>query len=290
MSTDRKRKRVDALLVERVGGHGFEPSIRYQWDVQCAADAGASAAASYSPRRAARLHSARCKQRASALLGTLARLAVPRSPVAGCWIARANENASAHGMRRLEACRFIGVEPRIEASLADWPPERNAMPGTAAGTVRMKQLTVAVGDRLRRCSDRRRLRRAAPCSASAACLRAERLAPAARRTRRAAHRSVTASAAGERVVAVHQHLGLDDGNDAGLLAQAPRSAPARARSTAMQPRSSASSAPIRDDAAPLREARAHRCVFGEPLAQSVKAFGDLFRRRARRAASRRHRP
>ena len=34
-------------------------------------------------------------------------------------------------------------------------------------------------------------------------------------------------------------------------------------------------APMRDHGAPLREARAHAGVLGEPLAQAVEAFGDL---------------
>ena len=32
---------------------------------------------------------------------------------------------------------------RAEASSADWPPDRNAIPGTAAGTARKRHLTVA---------------------------------------------------------------------------------------------------------------------------------------------------
>ena len=32
---------------------------------------------------------------------------------------------------------------RAEANSEDWPPERNAIPGTAAGTARKRHLTVA---------------------------------------------------------------------------------------------------------------------------------------------------
>ncbi len=59
---------------------------------------------------------------------------------AGCWMARANENASAHGRRELKR-RFM-VFKRAEASSPDWPPDKKAIPGTAAGTVRHRLFTV----------------------------------------------------------------------------------------------------------------------------------------------------
>src|ERR1035437_9348307 len=56
-------------------------------------------------------------------------------------MARANENANAQGNRDLNLT-FIAFK-RAEASSADWPPDKNAIPGTAAGTARKRQLTVA---------------------------------------------------------------------------------------------------------------------------------------------------
>ena len=56
-------------------------------------------------------------------------------------MARANENANAHGSRDLK--RIFMAFKRAEASSADWPPDKNAIPGTAAGTARKRQLTVA---------------------------------------------------------------------------------------------------------------------------------------------------
>ena len=56
-------------------------------------------------------------------------------------MARANENANAHGSRALNFT-FIAFK-RAEANSAGWPPYRNAIAGTAAGTARKKQFTVA---------------------------------------------------------------------------------------------------------------------------------------------------
>src|SRR5271166_6138185 len=60
---------------------------------------------------------------------------------AGCWMARANENANAHGSRDLN--RTFMAFKRAEASSLDWPPDKNVIPGTAAGTARKRHLTVA---------------------------------------------------------------------------------------------------------------------------------------------------
>ena len=56
-------------------------------------------------------------------------------------MARENENANAQGIRDLNLT-FMAFK-RAEASSAGWPPDKNAIPGTAAGTERKKQLTVA---------------------------------------------------------------------------------------------------------------------------------------------------
>ena len=40
---------------------------------------------------------------------------------------------------------------RAEASSADWPPDKNAIPGTAAGTVRKRHFTVASATSSTRC-------------------------------------------------------------------------------------------------------------------------------------------
>jgi hypothetical protein len=56
-------------------------------------------------------------------------------------MARANENANAQGNRDLNLA-FIAFK-RADANSEDWPPDRNAIAGTAAGTARRKQFTVA---------------------------------------------------------------------------------------------------------------------------------------------------
>src|ERR1019366_6422412 len=60
---------------------------------------------------------------------------------AGCGMARENENATAHGSRDSNLI-FIAFK-RAEANSAGWPPDKNAIAGTAAGTARKKQFTVA---------------------------------------------------------------------------------------------------------------------------------------------------
>jgi hypothetical protein len=56
-------------------------------------------------------------------------------------MARANENVNVQGSRDLNLT-FIAFK-RAEASSPDWPPDKKAIPGTAAGTVRKRRLTVA---------------------------------------------------------------------------------------------------------------------------------------------------
>ncbi len=65
---------------------------------------------------------------------------------AGCWIARANENASAQGSRTSGGRnRTFMAFNRAVADALDWPPVRNIMPGTAAGTTRSRLLHRSVG-------------------------------------------------------------------------------------------------------------------------------------------------
>ena len=62
----------------------------------------------------------------------------PHAASAGAWSARPYENESTHGCgpRELIAFRFS------LACSSDWPPERKTIPGTAAGTVSRKHLSV----------------------------------------------------------------------------------------------------------------------------------------------------
>ena len=86
-------------------------------------------------------------------------------------------------------------------------------------------------------------------------------------------------AALDRVVAVHQHLGLDDRHEPGLLAERRVARErVRVRPDAVLARDAVAD---RDHGAPLREARAELAVLLEPLAQAVEALGDLLAGRER---------
>ena len=90
-----------------------------------------------------------------------------------------------------------------------------------------------------------------------------------------------------RVVAVHQHFGLDDRHDAVFLAK---------RRVARQRMRIRLDADLRrnavadvDDRAPLGETGAELVVLREPLAQAVEAFGDrLVREAGQRLGARIH--
>jgi hypothetical protein len=56
-------------------------------------------------------------------------------------MARENENVNAQGIRDLKRT-FIAFK-RAEASSLGWSPDKNATPGTAAGTVRKRVFSVA---------------------------------------------------------------------------------------------------------------------------------------------------
>ena len=90
-------------------------------------------------------------------------------------------------------------------------------------------------------------------------------------------------AALDRVVGVHEHLGLDDRDDAGLLAERGVAGERmRVRADARDRRDAVSD---RDDRAPLREARAEAAVLLEPCAQAVEPLRDLLAREAREVVS-----
>ena len=89
----------------------------------------------------------------------------------------------------------------------------------------------------------------------------------------AASRVVTSNAALDRVVAVHQHLGLDDRHDARFLAQRGVARErVRVHVDAVRRRDAVADVDVRR--APLGEARAELAVLGEPLAQAVETLGD----------------
>ena len=155
------------------------------------------------------------------------------------------------------------------ASSSVWPPERNTIPGTAAGTCWYRKSIVAAATSstpapsgvVAREHHVRLQQRAAKStrwsrsSVKTACS-----------TRPVAARSL------DRVRAVHQHLGLDDRDDAGLLAErrVPRER-VRVRPDAVLARHVGADRVRR---APLREARAELAVLLEPPAQAVETLGD----------------
>ena len=80
-------------------------------------------------------------------------------------------------------------------------------------------------------------------------------------------------AALDRVVGVHEHLGLDDRDDAGLLAE--RGVAGERMRVRADARDRRDAVADRDDRAPLREARAEPAVLLEPCAQAVEPLRDL---------------
>ena len=64
-----------------------------------------------------------------------------KSPMRAAGWREKTRMPTAHGSRELNLT-FIAFK-RAEASSGDWPPDKNAIAGTAAGTARRKQLTVA---------------------------------------------------------------------------------------------------------------------------------------------------
>ena len=136
--------------------------------------------------------------------------------MAGSWMARANENARPHGIRPLNRA-FIALS-RAEASSPDWPPERNATPGTAAGTVRSRQCTVASAISSLRVLVRALQSRHHHVGLQNHALEQDALGDELSKNGvQGSFRHLGAALHG--VVAVHQHFGLDDRHQAGLLAE-----------------------------------------------------------------------
>ena len=139
-----------------------------------AATCGLHARASSCPERARPFIFARCRYAAWPAATFASSPAHAFS--AGAWSARPYENDSSHGCGPIA---FIAFRCAV-ASSSVCPPERNTIPGTAAGTWRRKQRTVALGDLLDRRRARTRRSPRAPCSASAASARSGRAGRAAR--------------------------------------------------------------------------------------------------------------
>jgi len=74
------------------------------------------------------------------------------------------------------------------------------------------------------------------------------------------------------VIAVHQHLGLHDRDEAALLAQ--NSVAGQRVGVRLEAVLAWNARPDGNDRPPLGEARAERPVLREPLAESVEALGD----------------
>jgi hypothetical protein len=101
----------------------------------------------------------------------------PQISSAGCCRARPKENVRAHGSCPPRSC--MAARWRVACS-GDCPPDKNATPGTAAGTVRSRQVRVASA------AAWGSQPRPAPCQTSGACLREPRPECAAGRILRAA--------------------------------------------------------------------------------------------------------
>ena len=159
-----------------------------------------------------RVH-ARAVRNAACAASVLA-VSPPHVSSADACSARPYENESGHGPPTwLIALRFS------VASTSDCPPERKTMPGNGRGNVRRKHRSVSSA-----------IRAAGACSGAALARDHHvRLEQRRRGDRRAgtssswnvhlqrARRHLVAAL--DRVVGVHQHLGLDDRDDPGLLAQ-----------------------------------------------------------------------
>ena len=130
--------------------------------------------------------------------------------------ARPYENDSCHGCGP-----FLLIASRFAvASSSPWPPDRNTMPGTAAGTTVAEARDRRVGDRLgrRRASSRDFFPGITMFGFSNMPSSSTRWSYSASKTVcSVSRRDLVATL--DRVVAVHQHFGLDDRDDAFVLAQ-----------------------------------------------------------------------
>ena len=87
-----------------------------------------SIAALYSPRQRSPIAPGPVEQ--GVLRRHTLRLLASQISSAGCWMARAKENVSAHGSRDAGALNLTFMAfKRAEASSPVWPPDRNAIPG-----------------------------------------------------------------------------------------------------------------------------------------------------------------
>ena len=77
------------------------------------------------------------------------------------------------------------------------------------------------------------------------------------------------------VIAVDQHLRFHNGNQAGFLSQC--GVPRQAVGIGLDASTTGDTFSDGNDGAPLGEAGAHLFVLGEPITQTVEAFGHLFR-------------
>ena len=84
-------------------------------------------------------------------------------------------------------------------------------------------------------------------------------------------------AAFDRVVAVEQDLGLDDGNDRGFLAQ--RRVASQGMRISIEAGVAGNTGTDGNDRAPLGETSAELEIFLQPASQTVQPLGDFFSRR-----------
>ncbi len=183
-------------------------------------------------------------------------------------MARENENANAQGSRDLNLA-FMAFK-RAEASSAGWPPDKNAIPGTAAGTARKRHLTVASATSS-----------TASCSGQVnpgSTMLGFRIIPSSLtlcvyswlKTVRSTS-SVTSLHRSRVCSAVHEHFRLDDGDQSGFLAQC-GIASQRLR-VGLDATPAGNAIAHGNHRAPLGKTGAHLRVFSQAIAQSVQTFG-----------------
>ncbi len=185
-------------------------------------------------------------------------------------MARENENANAHGSRDLNLT-FIAFK-RAEASSADWPPDKNAIPGTAAGTTRRRHLTVASATS----STGSCVGQANPGST----MLGFRIMPSSvtrcvhswsNTVRRTSVRDFAAPL--QRMLAVHEHFRFDDGDQSGFLAQ--RGIAGQRLRVRLDATPAGNAIAHGHHRAPFGKTGAQLRVFSQPVAQSVQTFGDF---------------
>ena len=192
-------------------------------------------------------------------------------------MARAKENASAQGSRDLNR-RFM-VFKRAEASSADWPPDKKAIPGTAAGTVRHRlfivmlatssTLSLSLFHFLRGAGEARQHHVGFENHAfQHHALGIQLVENGSQDFLR--HRAAPLQS----MIAVHQHFRLDDGNQSSLLAQ--RGIARQRVCVGLDTTTAGNSLADGNHRPPLGKPRAHLKVFLQTAAQSVQAFGDFF--------------